>query len=216
MSTPDQVARLLAAHYGVPPRPRPASVLDSLVQTLLSLQTTAACCRAAHASLHERFPDWEAVRAAAPEQLAEAIAPAGLSHVRARRLQDLLARVADEFGELELEALRGWPDQAVRDWLLTLDGVGPKTAACVLLFGLQRADFPVDTHVHRLALRLGWLPARTGAEAAYRLLRDQIDPALRFGLHMNLVRHGREVCAAQRPRCAACVLADVCPSTQPN
>ena len=89
--------------------------------------------------------------------------------------------------------------------------MGPKTAACVLLFSLDRPFFPVDTHIHRLAIRLGLVPPKATAIAAQAALQDAITPADVYPVHMNLIRHGRHVCRARRPRGSACVLADRCP-----
>ena len=101
-------------------------------------------------------------------------------------------------------------DAAAEAYLLSLPGVGPKTAACVLVFSMGRAAFPIDTHVHRVATRLGWIPANTAADQAYRLLGPRVPPDIRYDLHLAMITHGRTVCRAQRPQCGACILRDLC------
>jgi endonuclease-3 len=112
---------------------------------------------------------------------------------------------------LDGRAFTDVPDSRLWDTLVALPGVGPKTAACVLLFSLDRPFFPVDTHVHRVAIRLGLVPPRADAVATQRAFQESVPGKEMYALHMNLIRHGREVCAALRPRCSACVLRDICP-----
>lgn len=205
-------AEALRPRYGVPARPEPQPVLDGLLGTVLSQHTTGATARQAHRTLKERFPDDDALPEADPEEVAEAIRVAGLAATRARRLQAIVAQVRLDWGEASLETLRDLPDHEVAAYLTQLPGVGPKTAACVLLFAMGRDVFPVDTHVWRLARRLGWVPDSAGRNATFDILGDAVPADLRHELHVNLVRHGRAVCRARRPLCDDCPLASRCPS----
>jgi len=163
----------------------------------------------AYNRLRERFPSWEQVLDATTEEIADAIRPGGIADVKARRIQEILGEIEGRESKLDLGRLNELGDAEVVDYLVSLPGVGPKTAACVLLFAMDRQAFPVDTHVHRVVSRLGLVPSGS-AEAAHRLLDPAIPPELRYELHMQLIRHGREICKPGTPLCSHCVLFDLC------
>jgi endonuclease III len=191
--------------------PKPVlPIIDEIVATVLSQHTSDLNSERAFAELKQRYPSWEQVADAAVEQVADAIRSGGIADQKARRIQRLLAAIEDREGRIDLDRLNDLDDAAVEAYLLSLPGVGPKTAACVLTFAMGRAAFPVDTHVHRIAIRLGWIPASTTADKAHQLLTAQIPPEIRYDLHVAMISHGRSVCRAQRPRCEDCVLADLC------
>jgi endonuclease III len=146
--------------------------------------------------------------------VADAIRSGGIADQKAVRIQRVLATVREREGRLDLSRLGGLDDAAVEAYLTSLPGVGPKTAACVLTFAMGRAAFPVDTHVHRVAGRLGWVPAGTTAERAHELLRPLVPPDVRYDLHMALIGHGRAVCHPRRPACGGCVLRQGCAAVQ--
>ena len=135
---------------------------------------------------------------------------AGLGQTKGPHIQSALRRITAERGRLELEFLRGMPVEEAKAWLTAMKGVGPKTAAIVLLFSLDRPAFPVDTHIHRVSRRLGLVPQSTSREKAHQLLEQLMPPETYYPLHLNLIRHGREVCVARKPRCDQCPLRDLC------
>lgn len=191
--------------------PKPVlPIIDEIVATVLSQHTSDVNSERAFAELKRRYPTWEQVADAPAEQIADAIRSGGIADQKARRIQGVLAAIADREGRIDLGRLHDLDDAAVEAYLLSLPGVGPKTAACVLTFAMGRAAFPVDTHVHRIATRLGWIPAATTADQAHRLLTPQIPSEIRYDLHLAMISHGRKVCRARRPRCDDCVLADRC------
>jgi endonuclease III len=191
--------------------PKPTlPIIDELVMTVLSQHTSDANTARAFTSLKARFPTWEGVLAAPAGEIADAIRSGGLADQKAPRIRQILAEVARREGGLDLSRLDSLDDQRVDDYLRSLPGVGPKTAACVLAFSMGRYAFPIDTHVHRVALRLGWIPPGTSAERAHGELAPRVPPEIRYGLHMALVRHGRTVCKARMPRCNSCPLFDLC------
>src|SRR5262249_22704322 len=148
--------------------------------------------------------------AAPAGQVADAIRCGGIADQKARRIQQILAAISESEGRIDLGRLHDLDDAAAQTYLESLPSVGPKTAACVLPFPLGRAAFPVDAAIHRVAMRLGWLPAKTAADRAHRLLGPIVPADIRYDLHVAMITHGRTVCRAQRPRCDTCVLNDLC------
>ena len=204
------VQRLLRGSQGpFTPKPRLPAV-DEMIATVLSQHTSDHNSGRAFARLKAGFPDWEQVLSAPAGAVADAIRCGGIADQKARRIQQILAAVREREGRIDLSRLHDLDDGAVEEYLASLPGVGPKTAACVLVFAMGRAAFPVDTHVHRVAVRLGWIPPETTSERAHRILGPAVPPGIRYDLHVALIEHGRTVCRAQRPRCGACVLRDGC------
>jgi endonuclease III len=198
------VHQQLLRHYGRPMWDCRNEPLEELVATVLSQHTSDVNSDRAFAGLRAAFDSWEAVRDAPPPRLEEAIRSGGLAVVKAARIQAVLRALTDADGVVRL------PSPITREFLVTLPGVGIKTASCVLLFGAGIAAIPVDTHVHRVALRVGLVPQRSSPEIATSALEAEIPPKDQYAFHINLIRHGREVCKAQRPRCGICVLRKRC------
>jgi endonuclease-3 len=205
MAMAEIVDRLEAAYGKAVLRTR-RPALDELVLTILSQNTSDRNSEHAYARMRERFPTWEDVRDAPETELVEALRPGGLAVQKAPRIQTVLR----DMDRLDLAWLGGLPvDEAMR-WLVALPGVGPKTASCVLLFSLDVPVMPVDTHIHRIALRVGLVPAGTTADAAHALLTEMTPPDRMLEAHLLLIKHGRTTCTARRPRCEECVLLDMC------
>jgi endonuclease-3 len=202
----------LEAAYGRPARHARAAPIDELVSTILSQHTSDINTARAFASLRARFPSWDAVIAAPAADVADAIRSGGLADVKAPRIQQALRDVRDQLGGFDLAFLASMPATEARDWLTRLHGVGPKTASCVLLFSLDLPVMPVDTHVHRVALRLGLVPPRTSAERAHALLEARIPAHRMYDAHMLMIQHGRRTCTARAPKCPRCVLVQSCPA----
>jgi len=202
----------LTGAYGIrrwEPDHRP---LDSLVQTILSQNTSDTNSRRAFQALLSSFPRWEDVAAADVNDIARVIRSGGMGQVKARHIKGALAEIQRRRGNLELDFLSELPLAEARDWLMGLPGVGMKTASCVFLFALGRPALPVDTHVFRVARRLGLVPERTSVEQAHSVLEHMVPAALVYQFHVLMIEHGRKTCIARRPRCTECVLGDICPS----
>jgi len=203
--------RLARAHGPLDP-PRKRDPIEELVLTILSQNTSDTNRDRAFAALREGYPTWEALAEAREADLIRVIRPGGLANTKAPRILAVLREIRARDGDLRLDWMRAAPDEEITDYLVSLPGVGRKTAACVLAFSLERPAIPVDTHVHRVAERLGLLPARTSAERAHDALDEAIPPPLRVPMHVALIRHGRAICKAARPRCETCPVRDMCPS----
>jgi endonuclease III len=211
-----QIYHLLLAAYGEPTWRSHHDPLDELVLTILSQNTSDLNSGRAYHSLCERFPTWEAVLSADTAEIAEAIRAGGLAQIKAPRIQKVLRRIQDERGNLSLDSGREKKTEDARRWLLSLDGVGQKTAAIVLLFALGKPAFPVDNHVHRVTRRLGLAPWPSSPEDVQTIMEQVLPPDTFYALHLNLIYHGRQVCKAQKPRCQACCLCEMCRWYQTN
>jgi len=218
VSPQDQLERVVAVlddFYGRPvlaPRYPP---VDELVFTVLSQNTADVNTERSFAALKARFPDWASARDAPVDDIEAAIALGGLAHTKAPRIKRILEALGEPSGEPDLGVLDGMDDAEALAYLTGLPGVGPKTAACVLLFALGRPVMPVDTHVHRVARRLGIIDVKVTAEQAHPLLTAMAGPADAaqiYAVHVDFVRHGRRICHARRPACGECPLAGICPS----
>jgi len=179
--------------------------LDSLLRAMLSQNTTDVNRDRAFSALRRRFPTWEAAAVAPVEEIAAAIRETNYAPTKARRMQAILQQLRAEHGMPTLDFLRDWPTPRILEYLTALPGVGAKSAAIVCLFALGRPVMPVDTHVLRVSERLGWIPPRTNAERAHRLLQQLIPAALIFPLHIGMWEHGHTTCRPT-PRCAQCVI----------
>jgi endonuclease-3 len=204
------LARLGRA-YGAPPAPRRLAPLDELVLTVLSQNTNDTNRDRAYADLRARFPSWDEVADAPLPAIARAIRRGGLGPTKSVRLRAILRDLRARGIALDERAFTHMRSVTLWDLLVGLKGVGPKTAACVLLFSLGRPYFPVDTHVHRVSRRLGLVPDEADAAKAQALLQEVVPSRSVYALHMLLIRHGREVCIARRPFCSRCPLSSLCP-----
>lgn len=187
-------------------------IIDELVLTVLSQHTSDTNRDRAYASLRTRFPTWEEVLGAPEDEIADAIRSGGIADRKARSIKAILVEIEKREGGLDLARLLSMHDAEVEDYLVSLPSVGPKTAACVLVFSMGRPAFPIDTHVHRIMARLGWIGPNDSAEKAHREATPVIPAGIRYSLHVAFIEHGRKICRAQRPRCTDCVLFDLCES----
>ena len=205
-----RIGALLEAEYGRPEFNPDLKPLDEFILTILSQNTSAANYRRAFASLRERFESWDEVRQADAGDIEDAIHCGGLARIKADRIKASLDEIHSRYGKLDLDFLNEMSDEDARAFLMQFDGVGIKTASCVLMFSMGRPVFPVDTHVHRIAMRLGLFGPRVSAEEAHRLLQAMIPDEMVYSMHVNLVTHGRRVCKARNPTCDVCPLLEMC------
>jgi endonuclease-3 len=211
----------LRAYYGRPRQVAHRAPVDELVITILSQSTNDRNRDVAYARLRARFPDWGAVADAPLAEVEEAIRPGGISRVKSERIQQVLGHIrqaaagapspGSPAGSLDLSFLEHAPREEAFEFLEALPGVGRKTAACVLLFSYDRPELPVDTHVYRVSSRLGLIRPKASFEEAHDTLHRLIDPEDVYEVHVNMLRHGRRLCRAQRPLCPECPLLRLCP-----
>lgn len=205
-----QVHLRLVQAYGDPDWRSDLDAVSQLVSTILSQNTNDANRDRAYERLRAQFPTWEAVRDADEQAIKGTIRVAGLANHKAPAIQRSLRHITAYRGVLSLDFLREMPVAEAKEWLTAISGVGPKTAAIVLLFALDMPAFPVDTHIHRVTRRLGLIEEEVNREEAHVVLERLIPESLYYAFHLNVIHHGREVCVSRRPRCDACVIWDLC------
>lgn len=206
----DDVVRILDMHYGPRQLDPGGDVARALVRAILSQSTNGQNSGAAMASLEEAFTSWDEVIAAPTGEVARAIRIGGLSNQKAPRIQSVLRGLRDQ--HMDSGTLAKMPVREAMDWLTSLEGVGPTTAALVLLFALGRPVMPVESHIARVMTRLGIVPDHTSTVTKQRLLTNLLGPnaATIHAVHVETIEHGRTLCRARKPLCGACPLQDVC------
>ncbi len=204
------VHQRLLEHYGEPDWRPHFPPLDELIITTLAQNSTDRNAFMAYKKLKERFPTWEAVMNAPVEEVIDAVRSAGLGNQKGPRIQAILRKLWAEQGEFDLSFLANMSTEEAEAWLTSIKGIGHKTASILLLFNFQRPTFPVDTHVSRVSKRLGIVPPKANTRQIRAIWETLVPPDWYYPLHLNLIRHGREVCKARNPRCEMCVLQEKC------
>jgi endonuclease-3 len=209
----EEVIELLEQEYGPCQWRSDRDPIDVLIGTILSQNTSDANSGRAFASLKSNFDSWEDVASAPAEHIAWAIKSGGLSQIKAARIKQVLGQIEKEQGRISLDALKSMNMAEAEDYLIRLPGVGHKTARCVLLFSLGKPSLPVDTHVFRVAKRLGLIDSKTSVEKAHSWLQEQIPPLKVYQFHIHMIEHGRRICHARQPHCNRCILRGICSSS---
>lgn len=204
------ISALLHEVYGPLEWSQEQSPMDELVSCILSQSTTDTNRDRAFAALKARYTSWQAVVDAPTEELVDTIRLAGLANQKGPRIQKVLEHIYRERGAYDIDFLRDMTPDEAKAWLTRLDGIGPKTAAIVLCFAFNMPAFPVDTHIHRVSLRLGFLPERTTADRAHPIMEAIVPPENYYAFHIHLIRHGRDTCGARTPLCDRCPLTAHC------
>jgi len=201
--------KLLEA-FGEPIWRNPLPAIDELVSTILSQNTNDINRDRAFNALRDKFPTWEQVRDAKTREVIAAIKTAGLANQKGPRIQKVLGAITEERGTLNLDFLADLPTEEARAWLMKFNGVGPKTAAIVLCFSLNKPAFPVDTHIFRVTGRIGLRPGKMTVEQAHPYLESVFPPETYYAAHLNIIRLGRQVCNARKPNCPKCPVIKLC------
>ena len=204
------VCKILINKYGKEVSERKLPPIDELVMTILSQHTNDINMFRAFESLKATYSTWEEVLAAPQGELAVSIRSSGMYNLKAKRIQATLREIHERVGKLDLSLIEKMEISEAKEWLTSLHGVGPKTAAIVLLFSFGLPVLPVDTHVWRVTKRLGIIDMKVSREKAHDLLEQILPSDCIPSLNKNLVQHGREICRAQNPKCNDCFLNDIC------
>lgn len=204
------VAKALGELYGVPQWRKDTPPVDELVSCVLSQNTTDANRDRAFDALRLRYPTWQAVIDAPVDDLIETIKVAGLANQKGPRIQEILRYIQAERGDFNIDFLGELPLEEAKAWLTALNGIGPKTAAIVLCFSFNRPAFPVDTHIHRVGQRIGFLPDGITADKAHPVMEAIVPAEDHYAFHINLITHGRQICRARSPLCERCPITEHC------
>lgn len=184
--------------------------LDELICCILTQNSTDAVAFPTFYRLREKYPDWGSLATLSPKRLAKEIRSVGLGEQKARSILGVLREIKERFGDYTLAPLEAMGTGEAEEWLRSLPGVGPKTAAVVLMFAFGRDVLPVDTHVFRVSWRLGLVDKRIGAGRAHEVLGSLVPNGWRYRFHMALIQHGREICRARQLLCSRCPLYKRC------
>ena len=206
------VLRLLTEEYGIRDWYARRDPVSELIFTILTQNTSDSNAFRAFDKLTSSFNSWVEIANANETDIAKLIKFGGLSNVKAPRIKNILNQLPREDGVMTLSFLEDLDLEEAKGWLTALDGVGPKTAACVLLFSFGKPAMPVDTHVFRVAKRLHLIDEEVSVDQAHTLLENSIPPTDVYDFHISMIEHGRRVCHARKPDCYACALKDICPS----
>lgn len=205
-----EVARRFEEEKGKLNFPGMRDPMAGLIRTLLTHNTTDPNAFEAYDRMVARYPSWKEVHHAPVKDLANTIRIAGLNNQKAARIQQLLGYVYDTYGEYTADALKGMNFDQALEAFGHLPGVKHKTLAVVLAFDLGVDVFPVDTHVHRLCRRLGFVPDSFDPVKTFTAMRPLVPKGKSYQFHLHLITHGREVCHARGPECEACLARDLC------
>jgi len=204
------IIKLLIQAYGRIEEFAKDDPVDVLIRTVLSQNTTDKNSLKAFAGLKSRFSSWDEVLAAGVKRIAGVIKHAGLANIKAKRIKEILSEIKRREDRIALAFLNIYTVKDASQYLESLKGVGPKTAACVLLFSFGKPVMPVDTHIFRVAKRLGLISADTDIKEAHKILTEIVPKHLIYEFHLCIIEHGRRTCKAQTPRCGVCVVYGLC------
>ena len=204
--------RMMTEQYGPFSQEPRLPPTNEMVFTILSQHTSDINSSRAYRRLMDRFVTLEAVASAEIPEIEIAIAPGGLAKIKAPRIKEVLNKVLDLNGSLDLSFLREMPLGDAKAWLRRLPGIGPKSAGIVLSFSLGMPAMAIDTHIYRVCQRLGVIGPKVSADKAHDILEEKVEPEEVFNFHVSYINHGRQVCRAQRPLCPDCVVGALCPS----
>jgi endonuclease-3 len=205
-----KILKLVNGAYGRPGPLRKTDPVDEIIRTVLSQNTNDRNSLAAFAVLKKRFRSWEGALRTDTRRIAQLIKHAGLANIKARRIREVLAGIKRREGRISLSALKRMDPAGGLAYLRSLKGIGPKTAACVLLFSFGKPVMPVDTHIYRVSGRLGLIGPKVSIEEAHEALTGLVPKHLIYEFHLGIIEHGRRTCKAQNPRCGFCVLYNMC------
>ncbi|MFA6142897.1 MAG: endonuclease III [Candidatus Omnitrophota bacterium] len=213
MSTQHKIKRILTLldkAYGAPRAFRKSNPVDELVRTILSQNTNDKNSLAAFAVLKKRFRTWNGLIGTDTKKIVYLIKHAGLANIKANRIKEVLKEIKRREGKIDLASLARLDDDKALRYLMSFGGVGPKTAACVLLFSFGKGVMPVDTHIFRVTKRLGLIDNDLSIEEAHRALTKIVPKGLIYDFHLGIIMHGRKTCKSQAPRCGVCAVYGLC------
>jgi len=205
-----KILEILEEKYGVPDwAPKNIDPIGLVVSTILSQNTSDKNSSRAFSNLKKHFKNWYTVLEAEEKKIAKIIKSGGLPNIKAKRIKKSLLKIFEKRGELNIDFLGKEDVNTAMEWLQQLEGIGPKTAAVVLNFGFKKEIIPVDTHVHRVSQRIGFV-GKTSASKTQIILNNEVPDELSYKFHVLLIQHGREMCKSLNPKCLLCPVRHYC------
>lgn len=205
------IIKKLTEHYGEPfqNKSKIPDILDVLIATKLSQNTTDKSSYKAFFNLKNKFRSWEETSTAKTSEIKNCIRVCGLANTKAGNIKKMLLNMKKNYGSLDLNFLKKLDDEEVYKELLLYEGIGVKTISCVLIFALGRDAFPVDTHVHRVLNRTG-IVRTNSAVKTFEEVKDKIPEGKKYQLHSALIKFGRNICRSKNPLCGNCFIYKEC------
>ncbi len=208
------VCKILSSEYHDFTHYNKKNPLDELLFIICSLQTDERGYHSTYRALKLAFPKHLELTSVSESIIADTIVQGGLSKQKAHTIKGIMLEIIQRFKKLSLSGLRYLDNIQCEEILLSLPGVGKKTARCVMMYSLGHQVFPVDTHCWRISRRLGWVrPTRPNGSCSPRdmdRLQGKIPPDIRFSLHVNMISFGRKICIAGMPKCNLCPIFNFC------
>lgn len=206
--------KLLRQHFGQPRHGNKLDPLSEVLYILLSLQTSQKNCQGSYRALRHAFPRWSLLADASADDIRKPINFAGFGRQRSEKIASIIKRIKSDNGRVSLSFLRRLDTDAAEEYLVSLPGVGKKTARCVLMYSLGREVFPLDTHCARVLSRLGFHIPQGSLRRCEDRIQDLVPARLRHSLHVTMVSLGRDICTSSNPRCDRCPLHSLCVTGQ--
>lgn len=204
-----RVTRSLELEYGLPRFGNPSDPVSDLVYIILSNKTIPSMAQTTYRRLRRRFKTWDAVLHSPPATLRGILRQAGLSAVKSKHIRGALRKITSDFGSCSLRRLARLEQADAEGYLVSLPGVSDKVAKCVLMYTMNARVLPVDGHVHRVAVRLGWTK-RKRADQCHEELEALVPPDKRYAFHVDCIAHGRLICRPRSPFCGKCCINRYC------
>ena len=204
------IVQNLEMTFGEPQLPAKSGIIEMLIKIILSQATTRTNSRRTFEKLKKRFKTWDEMLVADEEEIADAIRLGGLANQKAKVIKNLSEQIKKEYGKLSLEFINKMSAAEAKKLLENFKGIGPKTAACTLLFAAHKEVFPLDTHIFRIFKRMGILPEKVSDKKAHKLLDELVPHGKFYSLHVNLIRLGKKICRPRQPLCEECPLIEYC------
>ncbi|MCP4399624.1 MAG: hypothetical protein GY801_20265 [bacterium] len=209
-----RVCESLERVYGKPRLGNPEDPVDDLIFIIVSNKTGPDTARKIYQSLKKEFKTWDDALNSPSSVIQAIIYTAGFANLRTQHIQTALQKIKSDFGIYNLNRLKEKPEKEVENYLRSLPGASEKVAKCVMMYTLDMEVLPVDSHVHRIAKRLGWT-ARKRLDQCHEELELLVPPYRRYAFHVDAILHGRSTCRPKTPKCKDCCINTHCESFVP-
>jgi|TARA_B110000438_G_scaffold282673_1_gene309942 endonuclease-3 len=200
----------LTSNYYNPVWKKRLPAMEELIFTVLTQHTSDKNAEKAFNNLMSKLKNFETILETKESTISSLIHMGGLANIKSKRILSILREIKEKTGNLKIDFLSSMSPEDAREWLVSLNGVGLKTASCVLAFSFGFPVIPVDTHIHRVSKRIGLINKNISPDKAHKILESIISPENRYKFHVLLINHGRNQCHARKPICKTCSIVEIC------